>query len=109
MTIQFNTGHNIAGTEALSAPFIALISKELNRFSTHISRIEVHLTDQDGDKDGQNDKRCMMEARLEGKQPIAVTYDANTHDQAVEGAIDKLKASLATILDRKSAGQEDRR
>jgi hypothetical protein len=32
----------------------------------------------------------MMEARLEGRQPIAVTNQADTLDQAVDGAADKL-------------------
>lgn len=101
MTIQFNTGHNITGSEEHRASLIALISDGLSRFSTQITRLEVHLTDQDGNKDGLNDKRCMIEARLAGMQPIAVTNQANTHEQAVEGAIDKLKASLETILGRK--------
>jgi len=100
MTIQFNTDNNIRGSEELRVPLIALISKKLSRFGHQITRVEVHMSDEDGDKDGLNDKRCMIEARLEGMQPIAVTYHANTHEQAVEGAIDKLKASLDKTLGR---------
>ena len=103
MTIQFNTGSNITGSEEQSAPLIALISDGLSRFSAQITRLEVHLSDEDGNKDGLNDKRCMIEARLEGMQPIAVTSHANTHEQAVEGAIDKLMTSLETILGRKKS------
>ena len=101
MTIQFNTGHNITGSEEHSASLTALISDGLSRFSAQITRLEVHLTDEDGNKNGLNDKRCMIEARLAGMRPIAFTSQANTHEQAVEGAIDKLKTSLETILDRK--------
>lgn len=101
MTIQFNTDHNIPGTEALKAPLAAIISERLSRNSSLITRLEVHLSDQDGNKEGPNDKRCMIEARLEGMQPIAVTNDSNTHEQAVEGAVDKLNTSLETILGRK--------
>ena len=100
MTIQFNTDHNINGSEAVRAPFIALISEELNRFSDHITRVEVHLSDENGNKAGPNDKRCLLEARVEGMNPIAVTNNANTHEQAVTGAIDKLKGSLDKILGR---------
>ena len=39
----------------------------------------------------------MIEARLEGRQPIAVTANANDYELAVSGAIEKLKASLDTI------------
>jgi hypothetical protein len=42
----------------------------------------------------------MIEARLEGMKPIAVTNHANTSKQAVTGAVDKLKSSLTTIQGR---------
>lgn len=100
MTIQFNTDNNITGSAELRDPLIALISEELSRYSQHISRLEVHLSDVNGNKEGLNDIRCLLEARLEGRQPIAVTNQANTHEQAVEGAIDKLKTSLNSILGR---------
>jgi len=100
MTIQFNTDKNIKGSEELRKPLIALISEELIRFSDQITRLEVHLSDENGSKEGQNDKRCIIEARLEGFKPIAVTNHANTHEQAVEGAVDKLKTSLDTMIGR---------
>jgi ribosome-associated translation inhibitor RaiA len=100
MTIQFNTDSNITGGEKLRGPLIALISEELSRFSHQITRVEVHLSDENGPKEGQNDKRCLIEARLEGLKPIAVTNNANTHEQAIEGAVEKLKTSLDTILGR---------
>jgi hypothetical protein len=102
MTIQFNTDKNINSSEELRKPLLDLISEELSRFSSHITRVEVHLSDEDGPKDGLNDKRCMLEARLEGKQPIAVTNSADTHEQAVSGAIDKLKSSLESTLGHSS-------
>ncbi len=100
MIIQFNTDNNVSGSEAFKAPLIALIEDNLSRFSDQITRLEVHLSDENGDKNSLNDKRCMVEARLEGRQPIAVTDMADTKEQAVSGAIDKLKASLETILGR---------
>jgi len=103
MKIQFNTDHHITGNEKLRAPLEARISEELSRFSSRVTRLEVHLSDENGDKDGPDDKRCMIEARLEGVKPIAVTHHANTHEQAVEGALDKLKTSLDTVLGRLSS------
>lgn len=100
MQIQFNTDDNVTGNEELIASATSLISKELRRFSQQITRVEVHLSDEDGSKDGLNDKRCLLEARLAGKNPIAVTNVANTHEQAVSGAINKLKTSLETITGR---------
>ena len=100
MQIQFNTDKNVTGSEDLIASSTSLISEELRRFSQQITRVEVHLSDEDGNKDGLNDKRCMVEARLAGMKPIAVTDHANTHEQAIFGAIDKLKASLEKITGR---------
>ena len=69
MQIQVNTDESIDGGEDLSARVSAEIHSRLDRFSQHITRIEVHLSDEDGDKSGGSDKRCLIEARLEGRQP----------------------------------------
>jgi ribosome-associated translation inhibitor RaiA len=100
MQIQINTDKNVTGSEALLASSTSLISEELSRFSQQITRVEVHFSDEDGSKDGFNDKRCMVEARLAGMNPIAVTNSAGTHEDAVLGALDKLKTSLKTITGR---------
>jgi ribosome-associated translation inhibitor RaiA len=97
MIVQFNTSGNVNGKESLTTPFTDMIRAELSRFEEHITRIEAHLTDENGSKEGGNDKRCVLEARLEGRQPIAAEGRADTYQQAVEAAIDKLKASLTTI------------
>ena len=100
MKIQINTDNNVSGNENNNASLIALLSEGLSRFSNQITRLEVHLSDEDGNKDGLNDIRCMLEARLEGRPPIAVTNQANTLEQAVKGAMDKLKNTLTTSLGR---------
>jgi ribosome-associated translation inhibitor RaiA len=100
MTIQFNTDNKVTIGEEFRAPLISLISERLSRFSHQITKVEVHLSDENGDKEGFNDKRCMIEARIAGRKPIAVTNNGNTHEQAIEGAVDKLKTSLDTILGR---------
>ena len=69
MQIQVNTDHTIEGHEALAARIRGVVENALSRMSDHITRVEVHLTDESGPKSGKNNKRCMMEARLEGRQP----------------------------------------
>lgn len=100
MIVQFNTDHNIEGGEAFNTTFINILTEELSRYSSHLTRVEAHLSDENGSKDGQNDKRCVLETRVEGMQPIAVTSHGNNPYEAVEGAIEKLKSSLDTILGR---------
>jgi ribosome-associated translation inhibitor RaiA len=100
MDIQLNTDDKISGNQDLRDMFTGMISEELKRFGDQVTRLEVHLSDEDGRKTGVNDKRCLIEARIEGIQPIAVTERADTIEQAVSGAIDKLKAALETRIGR---------
>lgn len=101
MHIQFNSGNNVAYNKEFKESLILLISDELNRFEDFITRLEIHLSDEDGKKNGQKDKRCLIEARFKGLQPIAVSDEADTHEFAVIGAVGKLKSSLNTISGRK--------
>ncbi len=100
MQIQVNTGHHIANNETLTAEITQSVSDGLQRFSGRITRVEVHLKDVNGDKGGANDKRCMLEARLEGRQPIAVTHHADTVKQAVHGAVESMERAIETTLGR---------
>ena len=100
MTIQLNADKNLNIHESFGEKLDDLLTKGLSRFSEHITRLEVHLSDENGLKEGQNDKRCLLEARLEGRQPIVVTADAHTYDQSVKASLEKLKAKLDTIIGR---------
>ena len=109
MQIQIHTDHNIEGHQALAAQISGVVENVLGRFSDHITQVQVHLSDENSDKKGGNDDiRCMMEARLEGRQPIAVTLHAATLDQAVDGAADKLTNLIESTLGRMH-DQESRR
>lgn len=101
MQIQIHTGHNIEGHEALATQVNGVVEESLSRFSDRITHVAVHLSDENSDKKGgDDDMRCMIEARLEGLQPLAVTHQAATLDQAVDGAADKLTRSIDSTLGR---------
>jgi ribosome-associated translation inhibitor RaiA len=73
----------------------------LERFSDQVTRVEVHLSDENSDKkSGGADIRCLLEARLAGRQPVAVTDEAATLEQAVDGAVRKMRRSLDSTLGR---------
>jgi len=97
MIIQINTDSSTKATEEFSTRLKDLVNSDLGRFGEMITRVEVHLSDENAGKNSVNDKRCVMEARLEGRQPIAVTNQADTHESAVMGALDKMRSSLETI------------
>ncbi len=98
MKIQYNTDNNIKSEERQEEYFTAQIADGLSRYQSHISRLEVHLSDENGKKDGFKDILCLLEGRIHGRQPIAVSCQADTIALAVSGAIDKLKNSLESIL-----------
>lgn len=100
MKIQFNTDKTINGDESRQHFFSDLISKKLDRYDSHITRIEVHISDENGKKEGANDIKCLLEARFEGRQPVVVSAQEDTIEKAVSESIDKLKAALDTILGR---------
>jgi len=97
MRIQLNTDKNIPGTEKLEAFVTEKINRSLKRFASRITRIEVHLSDQNAQKSGSDDMQCKIEARMEGVQPIIVTDRSSTKEKALDSAIDKLKAALDTV------------
>lgn len=100
MKIQINTDRNIQGHEALAARVEATVQHALTRFADQITRVEVHLSDENGPRHSRNDKRCMLEARLQGHQPLAVTHDAATLDEAVDEASGKLSRLIDHTLGR---------
>jgi ribosome-associated translation inhibitor RaiA len=101
MQIHINTDRNIEGHEALAAQVSGVVESALSRFSDRITRVEVHLSDENSAKNGGHDDiRCMMEARLEGRQPVAVTHQAVTVELAVDGAAGKLTRLIESTLGR---------
>lgn len=94
MQIQFYTNPNVAGSKELIAWSSSLITEELSSYDQQKSKVEIHLSDERSISNGFHDKCCKVEARLAGMKPIAVADHANTHVQAIFGAIYKLKTSL---------------
>ncbi len=100
MIIQLNTDHNIQGDERLQTYVNDLITSELGRFSDRVSRMEVFLKDENSHKPGINDKHCSIEARIEGRKPLAASDQGDTVDLALQGAVEKLKHVLDSTLEQ---------
>jgi ribosome-associated translation inhibitor RaiA len=100
MQIQVNTSNGIENKDTLERWADGQIRQTLSRFVDDVSRVEVHLSDENHDAKGGGDKRCVMEARLIHHQPLAVTQHAKSLDEAFRGASDKLKRTLESALGR---------
>jgi len=86
MQVLVNSNHSISVTSDLEERIKATVETELERFDDHLTRVEVHLNDENSNKSGPQDKRCQMEARVKGHDPISATHRAETLDLAINGA-----------------------
>ncbi len=100
MKIQVNTDTHIEGRAALVSRVSGMVQDSLSRVCTHVTRVEVHLKDENAAKSGKLDKRCTMEARLNRYPPLAVSESANNMGQAVQGAASKLLRAIENTLER---------
>ncbi len=100
MLIQVNSDHNVEINEQLVEYLTTESNKSLSRFEEHVTRLEIHFRDENGAKGGADDKRCMIEARMEGHQPFVATCHEDTIQKAFHGAIDKIKHSLSKEMDK---------
>ena len=66
------------------------------------------MSDENGQNRGGRDQRCMMEARVQGRQPLAVTDQAESLEQAVAGAAGKLARLIESTLGRVDRSDEKR-
>lgn len=100
MQIQVHTDNHIHGSDRLTEEVESVLGTVLSRFKDRITRVEVFLADENSTKKSAEDKRCTMEARLAGMQPIAVSHHGDTISQSIDGAADKLLSTLTRTLDR---------
>ena len=99
MQIQISTDRHIKSDERLAEFVRDSLQNKLNRFADHITRLDVHLTDENGaQKKDDHDKRCVIEARFEGLDPVAITEHAASVSQAITGAADKMQRKLASVI-----------
>ena len=96
MQIKVNTDSNIQGDERLKEVVRAMVEQGLDHLAGRLTRIEVHLQDENAQKGGPDDIRCMIEARPEGMDPQAVTHKDADVEAAVRGAARKLRGLLET-------------
>jgi ribosome-associated translation inhibitor RaiA len=98
MHVQISHDHRIHIDNTFITRLNGVLKDALSRFADRITRIECHLSDENAAKGGAADKRCMLEARLNGLQPIAVTHEAESMQLAIDGAIDKLERAIENRL-----------
>ncbi|PKP89673.1 MAG: hypothetical protein CVT77_17260 [Alphaproteobacteria bacterium HGW-Alphaproteobacteria-16] len=103
MQIQFNSDSRIEGGADTAEAVEARIRERLSRFEARLTRIEVHVGDVDGDRNGPRGVEAKIEARPAGDRPVVVTDRAADAKGAIAGALGKLVALLDTHFSKADA------
>ena len=101
MKVIINTDHNILLAENSIAEMESLVQASLDHFASHLTRVEVHLTDASAGRSTGDDIRCRLEARPERLNPEFASDDASSVDAALHGALQKMTRVLETVFGRR--------
>lgn len=96
MDFLFNTGNKVeADARRMGNHFEARFRERLGRFEQRLSRIEVHVGDNDGTRrEGPAGIEATIEARPYNGQPLTASDRAATAEDAIGSALQKLVSRL---------------
>ena len=99
MEINVNTDNTIDRHQGLDERVREVVESSISRFE-QVRRVDVHLSNQNGQKHEDGDQYCMMEARVAGYEPVVVHAHAADLHLSISGAASKLKRALDSALGR---------
>ncbi len=99
MQILLHCDPDSHGSQAMADHVESVVKNALGRFGERVTRVEVHLSDADGQtKTGGDSIQCMLEARLAGLEAVVVHERADDAHRAIEGGMRKLKRSVGAAI-----------
>lgn len=96
MLILFNSDKRIEGGADKAAAVEQRIRERLGRFAARLTRVEVHVNDVDGDRNGPRGIHARIEARPANSRPVVVDDRGVDASAAIGGAVRKLADLLDT-------------
>ncbi|USA39761.1 HPF/RaiA family ribosome-associated protein [Pelagerythrobacter marinus] len=109
MQVQFNSDSSVMGTENVAERIEASVREKLARFDERLTRVEIHVRDENARKGGADDKACTIEARPRGGRAIGVTGRADKVDDAARRAASTLAQRLERHFGKESRHGHDPR
>lgn len=101
MDIHVSTDNTINGDARVIEVAKDAVTHDLGHMSDWLTRVEVHLKDQNADKKGPVHIRCMMEARPRGLAPLSAHAEAPDIPTALKGAASTLRGRLGSLQDKR--------
>ncbi len=96
------SANDVQTSDAIYAHVEKCVTKAMRNFGERVTRVEVHLKDINAKKGGV-DKRCLLEARLAGQNPITAEHESDDLYLAISGAAEKLENAVRHRLGRLDA------
>lgn len=96
MEILINSDNEVKMDQEGKDYFRAELQDSLKRFEDYVTRFEVYFSDETSNKDTPGDQKCVIEARIKGRNSEIVTSHASAQKAAFDASIDKIR----TVLDR---------
>ncbi|MEM7625587.1 MAG: HPF/RaiA family ribosome-associated protein [Planctomycetota bacterium] len=102
MIVQINAG-DIQSSDALRDHAQDTVEAALKHVADKVTRVEIHLRDDNASKSAANDKRVTMEGRIAGQQPLVVDHATDDLYKSIAEAASKLGRAINTRLQRIAA------
>ncbi|BBJ94701.1 MULTISPECIES: HPF/RaiA family ribosome-associated protein [Xanthomonas] len=103
MQIQIQTDNHVPHDPSVVQHVEKTCAAQLAHFAHDITRVEVHLRDENGQRGGAADRTCSIEAHVAGLPPIAASNSAETTASAVTGAARKLRSAIESARGKQQA------
>ncbi|MEM1107984.1 MAG: HPF/RaiA family ribosome-associated protein [Planctomycetota bacterium] len=103
MIVQVNAG-DIQSSQALIDNATQAVESALRHTADRVTRVEVHLRDDNANKSAADDKRVTMEARIAGQDPLAVDHQSDDLYKSISEAAGKLGRAVKTRIEKQLAG-----
>ncbi len=104
--IIVNSDHNLEIGESEIAEIESTVQGRLNRFESRLTRVVVHLRDENAKRPGLRDVRCMVEARPAGMDSVNASDHASNAQAAVASTTHKLERQLEDIFGKLGRSNE---
>ena len=82
------------------------VTDGLATYAARLTRVEIHVKDLNAQKGGI-DKRCVIEARPKGLDPVAADHEGAEFVDAFRGALEKLQHVLEHRFGKRSSRGDD--
>ncbi|MHC5002683.1 MAG: HPF/RaiA family ribosome-associated protein [Planctomycetota bacterium] len=99
MQIQVHSADAQVGDPVINCVY-EHVGAALDVFDEQITRVEVHLHDDDGPKSSGTGKRCVIEVRLAGHQPLGVEHQSNDIYESIRAAAGKAERAVRRRIER---------